>query len=159
MIRLAKKEELDRIQEIYAAARGFMRANGNLTQWAGGYPDDATVLDDIARGQLYVIEEDTVWACFALIHGGEPTYRVIEGAWADESPYGTIHRVAGNGMGRGVVAKCMAFARQRHDHLRIDTHADNFPMQRALEKDGFEYRGIIHLENGDPRMAYEWSKG
>ena len=23
-------------------------------------------------------------------------------------------------------------------------------------KEGFSYRGIIYLENGDPRLAYEW---
>ena len=25
-------------------------------------------------------------------------------------------------------------------------------------KEGFSYRGIIYLENGDPRLAYEWMK-
>ena len=40
VIRLARKEELPRLLEIYAAARVFMRQNGNAEQWAGGYPGE-----------------------------------------------------------------------------------------------------------------------
>ena len=39
--------------------------------------------------------------------------------------------------------------------LRIDTHEGNVVMRRMLEKHGFVHRGVIHLENGDPRVAYE----
>ena len=39
--------------------------------------------------------------------------------------------------------------------IRVDTHEDNIGMQKLLEKCGFEKCGIIHLENGDPRVAYE----
>jgi RimJ/RimL family protein N-acetyltransferase len=39
--------------------------------------------------------------------------------------------------------------------LRIDTHEGNTVMRRMLEKHGFVHRGTIHLENGDPRVAYE----
>ena len=43
--------------------------------------------------------------------------------------------------------------------MRIDTHAENLPMQRALEKAGFTPCGMIYLiggrEDGDPRLAYE----
>lgn len=156
MIRLAKREELNEILEVYAAARSFMRENGNPTQWKGGYPGPEVLLEDMEQGNLYVVEENGICGCFALIDGGEPTYEVIQGSWLDDTPYGTIHRVASNGKSKALVAKCMAFARQRFDHLRIDTHADNIPMQRALEKEGFSCCGIIHLENGDPRMGYEW---
>jgi len=36
----------------------------------------------------------------------------------------------------------------------VDTHEDNQTMQALLGKHGFSYCGIIHLANGDPRMAY-----
>jgi RimJ/RimL family protein N-acetyltransferase len=39
--------------------------------------------------------------------------------------------------------------------VRIDTHADNKVMQHVLEKRGFRRTGIIYLENGDPRIAFE----
>lgn len=157
MIRLAKNEDLDRLLAVYAAARQFMRANGNLTQWSGGYPDAATLLEDIQKQQLYIVEQDgSVGGCFALMDGPDPTYAVIEGSWKCDTPYGAIHRVAGNGTVKGLFRQAAAFARQHYTHLRVDTHRDNFPMQHVVQKDGFTYQGIIHLADGSPRLAYEW---
>lgn len=39
--------------------------------------------------------------------------------------------------------------------LRADTHADNKIMQHLLEKNGFARCGIIHVEDGTPRVAYQ----
>ena len=39
--------------------------------------------------------------------------------------------------------------------LRIDTHRGNVVMRKMLEKNDFCYCGIIYLENGDERVAYE----
>ena len=39
--------------------------------------------------------------------------------------------------------------------IRIDTHEDNKPMRRFLEKCGFKFCGIIYLEDGSKRLAYE----
>ncbi len=76
--------------------------------------------------------------------------------WKDNSPYGTIHRVASDGSEKGVFESIVAFARERHKHLRIDTHEQNTTMQHVIQKNGFEYCGIIYLANGDARRAYEW---
>ena len=51
--------------------------------------------------------------------------------------------------------RILDFAFQHTDTLRIDTHEDNKTMQALLTKNGFSYCGIIHLENGDPRLAYQ----
>jgi RimJ/RimL family protein N-acetyltransferase len=52
----------------------------------------------------------------------------------------------------------MAQAKGFHS-MRIDTHPDNLPMQRALSKAGFVYCGQIILkggaEDGDLRVAFE----
>ncbi|HNZ83431.1 MAG TPA: GNAT family N-acetyltransferase, partial [Sedimentibacter sp.] len=40
-------------------------------------------------------------------------------------------------------------------NLKIDTHRDNIPMQNLLNKNGFIRCGIIYLENGDERIAYQ----
>jgi len=156
MIRLAKPGDLPRLLEIYDAGRAFMRATGNMTQWAGGYPDEETLRDDIARGNLYAMEDDgKIYAVFALIGGEDPTYGVIDGAWHSDTPYGTIHRIAGDGTHRGVLAEAVRFAEAQYDHLRVDTHADNLPMQRAIAGCGFSYAGVIYLADGDPRRAYD----
>ena len=46
------------------------------------------------------------------------------------------------------------WALEQCPNLRIDTHVDNAPMRRALEKYGFSYCGVIHIFNGDERIAF-----
>ena len=47
------------------------------------------------------------------------------------------------------------FYKSIQEAYQIDTHKDNIPMQRVLLRNGFVYCGIIHLENGDERIAYQ----
>lgn len=157
MIRPATLRDIPDIMRIFSAARAFMRQNGNMTQWSGGYPSEDIVRQDIALGESYCIEEDgNVGAVFTLLSRPDPTYKIIyDGEWKSEAPYGTIHRIATDGSVKGVVAKAVQFALKTHSTLRCDTHEDNLPMQHALTKAGFDYCGIIHLENGEPRLAYQ----
>lgn len=157
-VRPARREDLERLMDIYAAARAFMAEHGNPRQWGDGYPARELVAEDIALGRSYVIQgpDGLAHAVFMFAPGPDPTYGVIEdGAWPDDAPYGVIHRIAGDGQVKGALAAAVAFARTRCDHIRMDTHKDNAVMQAALAKNGFVPCGIIHLENGDPRMAYQ----
>lgn len=161
MIRNATIEELPALLEVYESARAFMRAHGNPTQWSGGYPNRALLKEDIALNRLYAVTDDAgeIHGAFMLLEEPDPTYAYIEGeGWRSDTPYGTLHRVASDGRRKGVFEEAVAFARTRHDHLRVDTFRDNIPMQNAIQKQGFVYRGVIYLENGDPRMAYDWLK-
>ena len=161
MIRLAKLEEMEQILAVYAAARAFMRAAGNPTQWGNSHPEKSTLLDDIEKGQLYVVERADAsdsCACFALIGGVDPTYIQIDGTWRSDLPYGTLHRVASDGSRKGVFTLCADFAKEKYDHLRIDTHEDNIPMQTVVKRNGFRYAGVIICANGTPRLAYDWLK-
>lgn len=65
----------------------------------GGRLSAAELIEqDVARRQAYVCEENEhIYAAFVLALGDEPTYRVIEGAWKNDRPYGTLHRVASTG--------------------------------------------------------------
>ena len=157
MIRLAKQEDLERLLEIYGSARAFMRSRGNMTQWAGGYPAREDLAEDLEKGCLYVAEENGhIWGCFMLTGGPDETYRVIyDGAWGWDLPYGVLHRVAVDGSHTGLVHKAVEFAAGRFDYLRIDTHKDNHPMQKALAREGFCHRGTIITGDGTPRMAYD----
>ena len=157
MIRLAREGDLPRILEIYAAARSFMRANGNPNQWKDGYPAKETLLGDIAAEKLYVGEATgTPFGVFFLSEGPDPTYSRIDGeGWRSGTSYGVIHRIASDGTRKGFLHTAVEFARERFSHLRIDTHEDNKVMQHVLEKHGFQRTGIIYLEDGDPRIAYE----
>ena len=153
----AKETDLPRILEIYDIAKAYMRANGNPNQWNGAYPDPETLRTDMERKRLYVYKKNgTIHGVFMLLLEEEPTYAYIEdGSWREETPYGTIHRLAGDGEVKGLFAKCVAFCEGKVKYLRADTHFDNHTMQHLLEKNGFERRGIIYLQNGDPRIAYQ----
>ena len=157
MIRHATQTDLPRILEIYDIARRFMRQNGNMAQWVNGYPSEPLLRQDIANGDLYVMEDSGgVYCAFALVVGDDPTYAVIDGAWQDTAtPYGTIHRIGSDGTHRGVLHECMEWAARRISHLRVDTHADNQVMRRCILREGFTYCGVIHVADGTPRVAFE----
>lgn len=153
----ATEADLPRILEIYDIAKAYMRANGNPNQWNGAYPDSETLRTDIEKQWLYVYKKDgRIHGVFMLLLEEEPTYAYIEdGSWREETPYGTIHRLAGDGEVKGLFDKCVAFCESKVKYLRADTHFDNHTMQHLLEKNGFERRGIIYLKNGDSRIAYQ----
>lgn len=156
MIRPAREGDMPRILEIYAAARAFMKASGNPTQWTDRYPLEEDLWEDIRLRRLYVVEEKTLCACFMLAAGPDDTYaHIFDGAWGQEGEYGVLHRVAGDGTKKGIVSLAVAFAARRFSYLRIDTHEDNLPMQRALAREGFVHRGTILAHNGTPRLAYD----
>ena len=160
-IRPATIADLPRILEIYAGAREFMRRTGNPNQWGKTHPAEEILRSDIPKGQLYVCSENSeIIGVFAYIRGTDPTYLEIEGgSWLNDEPYGVIHRIAVAEQGKGIIGFCIDQCFDRCKNLRIDTHRDNLPMQRALTKRGFCYCGIIYLENGDERFAYQKIEG
>ena len=157
MIRPANRSDLPALGPVYAAARRFMAANGNPTQWSDRYPLTEDLEEDIGKGHLYVWAPDgAVHGAFVLQLGEEANYREIQGAWRSDTAYGTIHRVASDGTAPGLFAACMDFCKGRMNHLRIDTHQDNAPMRHLIARHGFVPCGTIRVEDGTPRLAYEW---
>lgn len=155
-VRKAATEDLERIEAIYEYARGFMAKNGNPNQWGKTEPPHEVLVEDIRQKRLHVIENESgIHGVFYFYIGKDPTYTEIEeGSWRADTAYGTIHRIAGDGSG-GILQSAVSFCEAQIDHLRIDTHHDNFVMQRALSKQGFQRRGIIYIADGTPRIAYD----
>ena len=161
-IRRATLSDLGRIEQIYREAREFMKMSGNASQWGTAYPERELLLSDIEGGNLYTaVENEDILGVFYFRIGEDPTYRVIrDGEWKNDLAYGVIHRIAvgKNAHGKGVSRFCFDYAFALSGNLKIDTHRDNAPMRRALEKCGFEYCGVINLENGDERIAFQKTK-
>jgi|LAHS01.1.fsa_nt_gb RimJ/RimL family protein N-acetyltransferase len=157
-IRPATTADADRIMAIIDAARSIMRSTGNPDQWPEGKPSRDQILADIGCGASYVGEEDgRVVATFAFVKGPDPTYKTIyNGHWTDdEQPYYVIHRVASTPESHGVFRSMMDFCFTQTRNIRIDTHANNRIMQHLITSYGFSYCGIIHLLNGEERLAYQ----
>ncbi len=149
---------------IIAQAQAYMKAEG-IDQWQNGYPNEAAFETDIEKGYSYVMEEDgTIIGTMAIIFDGEPTYEhIYEGAWKTaQEPYAAIHRVAvdadckGKGIAGAMIEEAVKMCKERGIRsIKNDTHRDNKSMQRMQAKNGFEYCGIIYLEDGAERIAFE----
>jgi len=158
-VRNARMEDLPEILMLYASARQFMAEHGNPNQWGTTNPPEELLREDICRGELYLLTaEAKIHGVFAFILGEDPTYYTIwDGAWLSDAHYETLHRVASDGSG-GIFGAAVAFCREQCPHLRVDTHRDNLPMQRAILRAGFQRCGIIYIADGSPRIAYELTK-
>ena len=160
-IRPATYADISDAAKIYDDARSFMRESGNPTQWEGKYPGQNDIEEGIEMGTSYVCEDSgEVVATFHFEPlADDPTYRkIFDGCWKNDEPYGVIHRIAVKYHGRGIADFCYAECYKICQNLKIDTHKDNIPMQRSLRKNGFEYCGIIYVNDGTPRAAFQKTK-
>lgn len=159
-IRKAQESDLISVREIYTQAQRFMAQHNNPNQWGITYPSETLLHQDILQERLYVIWNETgIHGVFYFCMGPDPTYSVIQaGQWSSDKTYGVIHRIAGDGSGR-ILRTALEFARRKCTYLRMDTHADNYVMQKALVKQGFCRCGIIYIEDGSPRIAYDSMQG
>lgn len=154
---------LAEIMPIIAAAQEYFRAN-KIDQWQNGYPNEETIRADIEMGNSYVLCKDgKVVGTAALVFGGEPNYKKIyEGNWISSEEYGALHRIAirnefkGKGLAELIIKEMEKICLERGIFsLRVDTHQDNLSMQKMLNKNGFQYCGIIFVADGSPRLAFE----
>ncbi len=161
-VRAARPADLPAILMVLEAARGIMAASGNLSQWRAGYPAEADILRDMDREGGFVVQEaGRVVAYFAFLPSPEPTYATIhDGSWLEDTrPYHVIHRLASYPEVHGIFRTVLDWCAGRDRNLRIDTHRDNRIMQHCILQYGFRYCGIIHLANGDERLAYQLPAG
>lgn len=111
--------------------------------------------ENLAETFCQAISNRQIAGVFAFQIGEEPTYQEIQGRWLNELPYGVIHRIASSGGQKGILAECLKFCNAFTRNLRIDTHEDNLIMRHLLKKNGFLECGIIHVEDGSPRIAFQ----
>jgi len=161
----AQKKDLFSIMSIIKDAQELL-AGQNIDQWQNGYPNKTIILKDIQNNQSYVVksERGDVTATAMFSTRNEPTYSKIEGRWMSpkQTKYGVIHRMAvsknyrGQGMAKFIFNQCeQMLSEKKIPSMRIDTHEGNFGMQKLLKTTGYSYCGVIYLENGDKRLAFE----
>ena len=156
-IRKTELADLDVLLKMYERARMFMSSHGNPTQWGNSYPPKTLLAEDIENGNSYVcIEHGIIIATFYYKDGRDDSYiKIYNGQWLNEAPYGVVHRITSDGTIKGAATFCLNWALGQCGNLKIDTHRDNVVMQHMLDKNGFTYCGIIYLEDGSERLAYQ----
>lgn len=162
--RKSELKDLPAIMAILKAAQQYFKEMG-IDQWQDGYPDVQTIRQDIEQGISWVMTDAGVIMATAVISfQGDENYKVMEeGRWLTKQSYAVIHRIAvlPKRKGQGLAGQFLNFAEElcrKHQirSVRIDTHADNRPMRRLIEKSGFQYCGVIRLRRDQAlRVAYE----
>ena len=155
--------DINDIMKIIGQAQSYLKKMG-IDQWQDGYPNTQVIEDDIKKGYSYVlVHKDKIIATVAISFDGEATYdHIYKGQWITDDRYVVIHRLAvgdiykGQGLSSKIIEYIKDLCLDRGIYsIRVDTHRENLSMQRMLEKNEFEKCGIIYLENGDERIAFE----
>lgn len=163
IFRIATASDKDKIMEIIKQAQEYLKIKG-VDQWQDNYPNLNIIKDDIDKRKSYVLEENgTIVATVAVSFNDEKTYdKIYNGKWITENDYAVIHRiaVANNYKGKRISSEILAHIEkmclQKNVHsIKVDTHEQNESMRKMLSNNGFRYCGIIYLENGNERVAYE----
>ncbi|MGL4410916.1 MAG: GNAT family N-acetyltransferase [Bacteroidales bacterium] len=155
-------EDIKAIMVIVRLAQEDFKARG-IDQWQNGYPDESVFIDDMESNNSYVFTLDGVIVATAMISfDGEKTYNNIDGKWLSDNAYVVIHRIAvrSDMKGRNIAGQILSYTKEMAsargiNSIRIDTHHQNLAMQRVVSKFGFTYCGIITLEDGALRLAYQ----
>jgi RimJ/RimL family protein N-acetyltransferase len=161
--RKAIYSDIDRIMDIIKNAQDHFKSEG-IDQWQNGYPNYEIIKEDILNENSYVLlDHEIIIGTVSLSFDGEKTYeKIYDGEWLSNEKYAVIHRMAidinykGLGLASWVVKNLEEIClNQEIDRIKVDTHVDNLPMTKVLKKNGFEYCGIIYLEDKSPRVAFE----
>ena len=161
--RRAVETDINNIINIIKQAQGYFKEKG-INQWQDNYPNSETIISDIAKKNSYVlIKDDNIVATAAVSFDGEKTYESIyEGEWISNNEYAVIHRIAvdntykGLGLSSQIIKNVEKLCLNKGIYnIKVDTHEENISMQKLLEKNKFQYCGIIYLEDRSKRMAFE----
>ena len=161
--RKAVPSDLTRIMDIIKYAQLYLKELG-IDQWQNQYPSEETILTDMQNGHSYVLlDVENIIATVAISFDGEKTYEhIYDGAWLSNQDYAVIHRLAvrktskGNGLSTDIMKLTEELCKERSiTSIKIDTHEQNLGMQHILKKNGYTYCGVIYVEDGTKRLAYE----
>lgn len=167
-LRQAQNDDLPTIMAIIEQAKTRLKADGS-PQWQSGYPDRATLQNDIWAQNAWVLMVDGQLAGTAtLIVGDEPSYHDLrEGTWHNQTDaYATIHRIAvapqfaGQHLSHYIFSNLISLAQRRGvRNFRIDTHAINQRMQAVITSQGYVYRGKIYVNEPaeHPEDTLRWA--
>lgn len=161
--RKSSQSDVNSIMHIIAQAQSYFKNQG-IDQWQNNYPNAETIKNDIANNESYVLLKDNnIVATAAVSFAGESTYNSIyEGVWLSNKDFAVIHRIAVDNTckGLGLSSQIIKHVEQLClnngvNSIKIDTHQENIPMQNLLKKNNFKYCGVIYLEDGSKRIAFE----
>jgi ribosomal protein S18 acetylase RimI-like enzyme len=152
--RLAKKEDLDSVMDMFTAAIAEMSREG-IEQWDSLYPDKSTLENDIEDNQLFIgMLQDSIVSAYVLNQEYDEQY--ANGAWKyPNSSFYVIHRLCVNPL----------FQNQRIGTLTL-THIENELRAKGIDAirldaytlNPYAIKMYERLEYGKVGFA-KWRKG
>ena len=161
--RKSLKRDIKDIMKIIKQAQVYFKENG-IDQWQNNYPNEEVILRDIQNECSYVLLKDNNIIGTTVISFKKDTNydKIFEGHWLSNGDYAVIHRIAidNNYKGLGISHKIIEYAKELtlergFKSIKVDTHEDNISMKSLLKSNEFKYCGIIYLEDGSKRVAFE----
>ncbi|QAT48720.1 GNAT family N-acetyltransferase [Caproiciproducens sp. NJN-50] len=161
--RKSTESDIEEIMSIIRQAQASLRTLG-VNQWQNNYPNAGSIRSDIGHGSSYVLlKNEKIAATAAISFDGEKTYdSIYEGQWIMDQAYAVIHRIAvdgkkkGFGIGSDMIKYAERLCLEKGIYsIRVDTHERNLPMRKLLQKNRFQYCGVIYLSDGSERIAFE----
>ena len=138
---------------------GYVILPGDMDHGKGEAQDEtlresqSQIQNDCSNGK-----KTTIIGAFILEENAhELAYDTIDGQWLNDEPYAVIHRCATLYHQKGIGQFFLDWCFEKCSNIRVDTHKDNLPMIRFLEKNHFTYCGIVYYERVGARLAYQKS--
>lgn len=173
--RVALREDLARVQALLDVGHETAAALGIDEGANKKYPSPRRLMHSIENGTTHVVEnaDGQLIAVFAVSFSPDKNYArdEIKGAWLTDSnatpqQYAELHWVAVDyparrrGVGMFILDRVDEIAREGGVRsVRADVYFENQPMQRLLDKHGYEYCGLVTIRDtlgrAKRRCAYE----
>jgi ribosomal protein S18 acetylase RimI-like enzyme len=152
-IRTALLSELSTVLSIVKKATRDME-NRNIHQWDDLYPDSATLLRDIERGEMQLlIAEGTVLGFITLNTEESPEYSSVQ--WQYDGPALIVHRLTidpvwqGKGFAKELMKHAEHHAREAEcQSVRLDAYAENVGAIALYLKLEYQKAGRVTFRKG-----------
>ena len=147
----AEERHIAPVWALMRRARQSLQAQG-IHQWDDAYPTRETVATDVARGTLFVLEEEdgTCIASVALDRLQSPEYASLD--WTTAEPALVVHRlcVEPTAQGRGHARQLMDFAESYASEqgcvsVRLDAYTGNSRSVELYRRRGYRAVGQVHF--------------
>ncbi|MGB3223466.1 MAG: GNAT family N-acetyltransferase [Desulforhopalus sp.] len=153
-IRLARMEDLEVSFAIVKDATKHMDKQG-IPQWDDIYPEEATLLQDIEKQEMYVIEQDSRAVGIIVLNDEQsPEYASIP--WKYAGRVLVVHRltISPTYQNRGLASYLMKFAEdaaavRAYNCVRLDAFTQNPAAVTFYDRRGYRKAGIVHFRKGE----------
>lgn len=158
--RKANYNDIEAINKIYEDASKSLAEN-EVDQWQDELKPK--IKNKEAIKNIYLLTENEEILSTGLILDYDKDYaNIYDGFWLSNGKYYVVHKFATNikirrkGYASIFLQEVEKLAiKNSIFSIKIDTHEDNYLMQKLLAKNGYKKCGMVILEGSGKRLAYE----